>query len=63
MSTRAYVSTNTALQDFFLFFFFGFAHTMWDLGSPTRDQTHVPGSGPLDCHGIPQDCFFFFFFS
>ena len=42
----------------FSFIFFGCAQAMWDLGFPTRDQTHVPCSGLLDCHGIPQDCFF-----
>ena len=44
-----------------LFFFFVVLHGMWDLSSPTRDQTHTPCTGraesyPLDCQGSPP-CF------
>ena len=33
---------------FLIFYFFGHAHGMWDLGSPTRDRTHAPCSGSAE---------------
>ena len=38
------------LTPFFFLFFFFFGHTMsmWDLSSPTRDQTHAPCIGSAE---------------
>ena len=35
---------------FYLFIYFGGAmlHSMWDLSSPTRDQTRAPCSGSME---------------
>ena len=53
------------IQETFVFFFFSLIflfllaipHDMWDLRSPTRDQTHTPCTGvllPLHHQGSPQ---------
>ena len=39
---------NSAFSLSFSFFFLALPHSIWDLSSPTRDQTHTPCSGSAE---------------
>ena len=42
---RANTTINISFVVLVFFFFYAALHGMWDLSSPTRDQTHIPCIG------------------